>query len=364
MEIQNNSWNIRQYHRSIQNNKILFDYPIQRADGQWNSLQRSLLIHSIAQGYPIPPVFFLGEDGVIYTEKNGEHKEEIVKLRKVIDGKQRLTNISNFLSNGYSLDKATPEVFIEGEKFLLAGKSFDELDQEVQDAITGRTLSCYTIDSNTTTDEEIEDLFFRMNNGAPLSTQQKTKALIGTKWAEIMNELGEHPLVHNLSAFSKSQIATDAHLTALMQTMMMLDGGFDYKNVSQAQISEYGKTFKDDTEHKMELVEQVKKAMDYLLEVLDKKERLMLRKVHFPMTLITAKTAVDKKVDVESFYNWMQYFKKIIDPKEQINIEELEVPTQYLEYCGKGTTDRKKADGRMHEMINHLREYLEYEKQA
>ncbi|MGG1021115.1 DUF262 domain-containing protein [Bacillus paralicheniformis] len=359
MEIQNNGFGVKQFMSMIGRGTVRFDYPIQRAGGQWKLLQKSFLIHSLAQGYPIPPIYFLGDKEMLEVEKKGKLVEELVMVRNVLDGKQRLTNISEFINNEYKLDSATPDVKIDGMEYEIGGKFFEELDEEIKDAILSRTLTCYTIDANTATDEEIEDLFFRMNNGSSLTTQQKTKALVGTKWAEILNELGEHPLIHNLSAFSKAQIKTDAHLTALMQTMMMIDGKFNYKNVSQATISDYGLTFKEDTEYKKQLVEKVKEAMDFLLEVLDKKEKVLLKKVHFPMTLITALEAKKMNIDGESFFEWMTYFKKAIDQKDQMEIEEFEVPTNYLEYCLKGTTDKNKADGRMNEMIRHMKAYFE-----
>lgn len=41
------------------NGQLVFDNAIQRSSGQWGILQKSLLIHSILAGYPIPPVFLL-----------------------------------------------------------------------------------------------------------------------------------------------------------------------------------------------------------------------------------------------------------------------------------------------------------------
>lgn len=38
---------------------LTFDNPIQRSGSQWTLLQKSLLIHSILMGYPIPNCYFL-----------------------------------------------------------------------------------------------------------------------------------------------------------------------------------------------------------------------------------------------------------------------------------------------------------------
>lgn len=356
MEIQNISWNVKQLVRMIDNDNVRFDYPIQRAGGQWKLLQKSFLIHSLAQKYPIPPIYFLGEKKEIMVERKGEQVPEIITIRHCLDGKQRLTNIHDFVKGEYKLDEDTPDVKIEGIEYEIGGKSFEELDEEVQDMIHSRSILTYTLDAEMVSDEEIEDLFYRMNNGASLTIQQKAKALMGVKWATIVNELGEHPLIHNLASFSKTQIRTEAHITALIQTMMMLDGKYEYKNVSQSVISNYAQTFKDDTEYKLKLVEKVKEAMDYLINILDKKESVLLKKVHFPMTLITALRAKELGIQEEEFYEWLMYFKKAIKSPDE-TIEHL---TNYLEYTGSGTTDRYKADGRMNEMKRHMEDYFKF----
>ena len=38
---------------------LTFDNPIQRSGSQWTLLQKSLLIHSILMGYPVPNCYFL-----------------------------------------------------------------------------------------------------------------------------------------------------------------------------------------------------------------------------------------------------------------------------------------------------------------
>ncbi|MFA1782369.1 DUF262 domain-containing protein [Bacillus velezensis] len=361
MEIQNNSFGVKQYITMYNKGTLRDDYPIQRAGGQWKLLQKSYLAHTFAQSYPVPPLYFVGYKETIEVNKKGEMVEELVTVRYVLDGKQRLLNIIEFIENEYKLDPATPNVKIEGTEYEIAGKFFDELDQEIKDAILSTNITSYTIDGSTATDEEIEDLFFRMNNGKSLTIQQKAKAKMGIEWAERIQKLGEHTLVTELSAFSKTQYVSDAHLTAIIQTMMMLDGTFNYKNASQQVISDYTETFKGDKERKIKLCEQVKEVMDYLVDVFDKKESLLLRKVHFPMTLITANRAKELGVDPESFHDWVLSFKEAFKPSKKKGDVENTItilPTNYGAYTSRGTTDRDMVDGRMSEMLKHFDEYL------
>lgn len=353
-DINTSAPSIRQFIMMADKNNLLFDYPIQRSSGQWKRLQKSYLIHSLAADYPIPPVYLLSSVEERPIKKNAQTVVEPVTIRFVLDGVQRLTTVRDYKYGLFALDRATPNVVIEGEEFELAGKKFDALADEVQEMILSRTLISYTINSENVTDEEIEDLFFRMNNGTGLSTAHKSKALMGTEWAKRIVAVGNHEVFKDsIHGFSATQLKSDAHLTTIMQAMMMMDQ-YPYKNVSQKVISDYGKTFKDDTDQKIELLDQVKHALDYLRQVFDKKENFLLKKVHFPMTLLTAIEAIKKDIKPSDFADWAYTFKEACKSKQSIT----HFPTNYMDYSGVGSTDRPKADGRMNEMIRHFNDYL------
>ena len=78
------------------NGQLVFDNAIQRSSGQWGILQKSLLIHSILAGYPIPPVFLL------------KYKNDDATIYDCIEGKQRLLNTFSFMSWEYALHGGTP----------------------------------------------------------------------------------------------------------------------------------------------------------------------------------------------------------------------------------------------------------------
>lgn len=342
-------WAVRQILASMKKGNISLEYPIQRPSGVWKPLQQSYLIHSLMAGFPIPPLYHLKAEG---TDAEGEVKD----IRYVLDGKQRLSTIQSFVDEQWALDDYTPPVTLEltDSTYEVAGRKFSELDEELQFAILSRTISNFTFDSNDTTDEEVEDLFFRMNSGSVLSAQQKAKGKMGVKWATRLNELGEHIFFKELASFSPTQIKSDAHLTAILQTMMMMDR-YDYKNVSQRVIADYQMTFKEDEENKLELFNKVVAAIDYLMEVFNKKDTFMLKKVNLPMTLLTTLEAIEKDVEPDLFTKWVEVFKEDVKATEDADVN---FPTNYKEYTGKGTTDRVKADGRMNEMKRHLNEFL------
>jgi hypothetical protein len=354
MEFKNVAWSSKQLNRMVDNGLVRFDYPIQRSGGQWKELQKSYLIHSLAQNFPIPPVYFLGDKQDVPVVKKDVVVYENKTVRWVLDGKQRLTVIKDFSEGKFSLHEDTPVVIIEGDEYQIAGKYFNELDEEVVDMILSRTILTYTVDRDMITDDEIEDLFYRMNNGVTLTVQQKSKALMGVTWSTKLNELGNSEFFLEKAAFSKEQLRSEGHHTAILQAMMMLDNGFKFANASQKVISEYATTFKTDNYNKNELFDKITEAVEYLDKSFDKKENLLLKKVNFPMTVLVALKAKESGLSHDKFLEWSLDFKKAYK-----NSENAVIKTNYNDYTGTGSVSLVKVNGRYNEMLNHFSKYFE-----
>lgn len=333
-------WSVKQFLGSIKKEKISFDYPIQRKGGQWDLLQKSELIHSIADDFPIPPFYSVPQEGVYM----------------IMDGKQRLTTIRDFVNNEYALHKDTPALDSTNydEVIELAGKTYDELPEDVQFEILTRSLNLYKIED--ASDEDIETMFYRLNNGTPLSKQQKAKAKIGIEWAEEIKFLTEHSVMQK-AQFTEAQLRKADDETAIFQTMMLLDPNHELKSISSNHVFDYVSEFKDTKEEKMVIAKKVEEAMNYLDEAIDIKEKLLLKKVNFPSLLITALKAKDEGVHPLEFADWMEEFKKALKEKSDI-------PTDYKEFGGQGSIKRDKALGRVESMSKHMKQFVNNKNEA
>lgn len=344
MDAHPNSWTIRQLKGSLRINTLRFDYPIQRASGQWTLKQKSKLIHSLVEGWPIPPFYFLR----YYEDRPAQKKP--VPVRFVLDGIQRLTTTFTFTEDEYALSKDTPDAIIDGITYEMAGKKFSELDEPVREALFARSLPGYTMDKANTTDEEIEELFFRLNSSSALTVAQKVKALVGIQFSTLLNDLSNHTTIVELSNFPPSSIRKNEHQACILQTMMILEK-FEYKGFSANELSRYATTVKGVYDNKVKTLSQVEKAFDYLCNVFHKKEMFLLKKINFPMTVALAYDAQKNNVEPDEFLLWATAFVDAIDGKETNN------PTNYLDYTGSGSTDLAKVNGRISEMRRHFDEY-------
>jgi len=173
LEVESNSIVISEFYENHTANKYNYNAEYQR-EKVWNPEKRSFLIDSILKNYPIPPIFLR-----MYIDEN----TGITKY-DVIDGKQRLTTIIDFIEGNISL----PDDFGEGPfgNVQLNGLNFRELDDfsDYKKQFWKYKLNITYIDS--TEDEVIRNIFDRLNrNGEPLTFQELRKAQYG--WTDFYN---------------------------------------------------------------------------------------------------------------------------------------------------------------------------------
>jgi hypothetical protein len=162
----------RKYDRYLQNNKnnvLILDASFQREGNIWNIKGKSLLIESILLGIPIPSIY-------VYEGENGN--------LIVIDGRQRLTTIFDFISDKYKLT---------GLMFLneLNRKKFSQLDEKYRAKIEDKMFHLRKIRYGS--DEKfIIETFKRVNTqGLNLNAQEIRNALHNGKSTELLNKLSD-----------------------------------------------------------------------------------------------------------------------------------------------------------------------------
>ncbi|RLA42273.1 MAG: DUF262 domain-containing protein [Gammaproteobacteria bacterium] len=143
---------------------------------RWSRKKRSLLIESFLLNIPVPPVFLYERD---YNEY------------EVIDGRQRLEAIKDFLSNDYAL--LSLEYWPE-----LNGKRFNSLPPVLQKGLLRRSLSAVVLLAETR-DTERDDLdvrrvlFDRLNTGGTkLNPQELRNALFPGRLNVLLTRLARN----------------------------------------------------------------------------------------------------------------------------------------------------------------------------
>ena len=161
-------------------NRINVDAEYQRGK-VWSEPQQALLIDSILRNFDIPKIFL---------RKRSDHSNH---LFDVIDGKQRLTAIWRFASGHFRLLRNSAEFPELGN---LGGKCWSELPQKAQDKLQFSHITVSNIEE--ATEDEIHELFLRLQQGEPLNAAERRNAIAGPVRDFVADRLVHHPVWRNV----------------------------------------------------------------------------------------------------------------------------------------------------------------------
>ncbi len=180
---------LSQYHNSsiivlyTQRHHIDLDPSYQRHGGVWTRSVRQLLLDSILNGFDIPKFYF----HELIPPENGYHYA-------IIDGKQRLQTMWDFMDNKLSL---APDFTVnDDESVQAAGMTYHELARKypTQRAIfDAYHLDVVNIRTGGSRDlDAIEDMFSRLNEASPLNAPEKRNAF-GGPLPPVIKATADHP---------------------------------------------------------------------------------------------------------------------------------------------------------------------------
>lgn len=319
MEKTSVNFTIKKIMQKVEKGNIRFDCNgVQRKEDQWDLDKKSLLIHSILSNYPVPAIY-------TYLDDEGNYQ--------ILDGKQRITIIKNYRDNQFALSEV-PEAVIDGEEFEISGLRFEELSQELQDEINGFSLLMYIFTD--CSEEEVSEIFFRLNNGVPLNAMQQTRAKLGAFLINFVDDTLKLPFFKEKANFTKFQIKKSQNETCLLQTLMLLKE-YPYKKFGANDILKFVESYKD-TCNKSEL-EEYKNLFIKLNEAFEKKNKL-LKKIHIPMFVMALKTSEEMDIPFDKFKKWINNFVNSYNAK-----------SEYGKLCCGNTTNKEKISRRL-ELIN------------
>lgn len=349
MEKRISFYDIEDLIERMDDENLTFDYPIQRADGQWDKSQKALLIDSVLKGYIIPHVYIV-KDGT-----------EDFSPMSVLDGKQRLTTLYDFAKDKFALPKDMDDIVIikytydtdknaiKDEKiYKVAGKKFSDLDPALK-----RIFNKFKIDVVLLagfTDEEIEEQFYRLNNGCTFTKAQKANVKLGTEMAERIEEIEQCDFFENRACFTNLQRKRGEVKSCILQTMMLLSN-FEYKNFGMNEVMRFSEELSNNPN--LELIERTKELYDKLFCVLpdyDKELDKNLKKINIPIivknmdTIEKMEASISDKDYEEFLLDWF------IDGM---------ICSGYTKYCGQGSTSKEKVRGRISLMREALETFIE-----
>jgi uncharacterized protein with ParB-like and HNH nuclease domain len=135
----------------------------------WTKKQMSQFVESVLLNFPLPPLY-------INQDINGNYI--------VVDGRQRITTLRQFMSDDFKLQDLEALTNLNGKKF-------SELEGILQSKIEDKKLNLYLIKPSVPL-EVVYDIFYRINTkGTSLTRQEIRNCIFLGKATELLSKLSE-----------------------------------------------------------------------------------------------------------------------------------------------------------------------------
>ena len=295
--------------RDIKKGKIIVDTGIQRKQDQWDQKRKSLLILSAIQGIIIPGLF---------AKETVNEKNEVIW--EILDGKQRVTIFTAFLSDEFKLDKSYADEY--------ANKKFSELDEDTQNTIknTEIVINIYQDIS----EQETEDIFCRLNNGQQLSNDNLYRAHMGADLRKFVDEARNKPFMEKVN-FTKGQLRKSEDQGVVLASLALISDEA-VNDLSKKSIIQFIDDFKQNFDS--ELCDKILEALDLLDEMIPDKHK-NLKKVSLPMIIANAALCLEDDTKQKSYGDNLNTF-----------LDDYENREEYLEFCKTSTASSQNVTKR------------------
>ena len=211
----------------------------------WSKAQEQLLIESILQGYDIPKLYWR------QVSKSPDKYE-------VVDGQQRLRAIWSYMDNEYALAKDVDPI----EGYEVAGRKYKDLDADMMIRFDQYCLDVAILTQ--TNEEEVREMFLRLQNGTTLKAQEKRNARPG-QMRDFVCAVAKHPFFNAVN-FSNSRFTYD-HIAAQMCLLTLQTKICNIKDRDLNVMYDENMVF----DSKSPKARQVMKVLDYLAKMFKSK---------------------------------------------------------------------------------------------
>lgn len=203
MKRNSDTWAV--YTANARRSKIDTSPPYQRGL-VWSRNQKQMFIDSLIRNFDIPKLYFRR-----IADTNSPYEWEIV------DGQQRMNAIWEFLNDEYPMSRDSDPV---GE-LEISSKVSKNLPNEVQDQLLAYQLDIVEIYESE--DQEIEEMFIRLQNGVPLNSAEKRNAISG-ELRDFVNDISSsNSFMTNSIAISNNRYAH--HEVVAQMLLIEMNGG-------------------------------------------------------------------------------------------------------------------------------------------
>lgn len=355
------SYSIESLSKQLRQHRLRDNHPLQRTSGQWNLLTKSELISDILQGNSLLQIVI------------SEEIKAGITMHWLIDGKQRSTNLKDYLEDGFAVSKNVQRYMIEyqtdktdedgnvilnedgfpipeSKTFDIRGKKFSQLPEELQDKFKDYQVPVM-LNLNCTKKDIAYDIA-RFNRCRPMNVSQSGWLGLEESYAEYVDKILKMDFFKvdcDKSSYSNTNIKNGSLRRVIIEAIM-----------TSKYLSHFDKDFG--------------KMCIYLTE--NANESVF---IDFYLTLEKLSNVL--KGDTSDIFNnknsflWFALFDKFLEYgieddkfndfiqefKETLHSKEIDGVTYDCLNGQKGTKDRSSVTKRFNHLLTLMREYLHIE---
>lgn len=355
------SYSIESLSKQLRQHRLRDNHPLQRTSGQWNLLTKSELISDILQGNSLLQIVI------------SEEIKAGITMHWLIDGKQRSTNLKDYLEDGFAVSKNVQRYMIEyqtdktdedgnvilnedgfpipeSKTFDIRGKKFSQLPEELQDKYKDYQVPVM-LNLNCTKKDIAYDIA-RFNRCRPMNVSQSGWLGLEESYAEYVDKILKMDFFKvdcDKSSYSNTNIKNGSLRRVIIEAIM-----------TSKYLSHFDKDFG--------------KMCIYLTE--NANESVF---IDFYLTLEKLSNVL--KGDTSDIFNnknsflWFALFDKFIEYgveddkfndfiqefKETLHSKEIDCVTYDCLNGQKGTKDRSSVTKRFNHLLTLMKEYLHIE---
>lgn len=262
----------------------------------WSLAQKQLLIDSIIRGYDVPK---------FYWRMTGRSPDRY----DVIDGQQRLRAIWEFHDGKYTLPKDADSL----DDIDVAKMRYAELPDDLR--IHFDTYPIDVIIVSDTDEDEVREMFLRLQNGTSLKAQEKRNAMPGNM-RSFVKTLTEQPFFGSV-AFANSRYAHD-HVAAQM-TLIELNGGLC--NIKNSNLNTMYKDFADFDGNGAK-AKKIQRVLNYIRSCFPAKtpelERYNVISLYAMVSHLLERYVVqDRQADIAKWFLDFEAYRRVEDAKPE-----------------------------------------------
>ncbi len=302
----------------------------------WGTSQKQLLVDTILRDYDVPK---------LYWRKTGSKPDTY----DVVDGQQRLRALWDFFDGNFKLPKdADP---IDGE--IVAGCAYQDLPDELRSRFDVYALDVVVLED--TDEDEVREMFLRLQNGTSLKAQEKRNAYPG-KMRDFVRELVQHPFFSSVG-FSNSRFAYD-HVAGQLVCLEVQGCPTNVKNADLNRMYDGNRDF----DSKGSTAKAVRRVLDFLVAAFPEKtpelERYNVIALYCVVSELLRQYVIDEVRSI--FHDWFIGFEQTRLDQELKSPEDDADPEwiTYREKISHSTDAAESIRWRMEFLMRNLLDYV------